>query len=77
VIPRSLQKQMIKRNIITRQDLWDFIQAHKTKSKERFGGWLLSQEINRRDKMIMAIDLWNDMINQKLELSDTLSEKVT
>jgi len=55
---------MIKKNLITRQNLWDFIQEHRNKPKDEFGGWLLGQEIDRKDKIIMAIDLWNDSIKE-------------
>ena len=58
---------MKKKNAkITRQDLWDFIQEHKNKEKDEFGGWLINQEINRTDKQIMAIDNWNETI-EKIE----------
>jgi len=66
-ISETLKKQMIKENLIKRQDLWDFIQAHKDESKNVFGGWLLGQEVVRTDKIIMAVDLWDDMVYQKLE----------
>ena len=69
-ISSSLLKQMIKENLITREDLWQFIQVHKDKTKDEFGSWLLGQEVRRTDKMIMAIDLWNDMVQQKLEQQD-------
>ena len=65
-VARSLLKQMTKENLITRQELWDFIQEHKNKPKDEFGGWLIGQEIRRTDKMIMAIDLWNEAVHQKL-----------
>ena len=65
-IPRSLREQMTKENLITREDLWRFIQEHKDKTKDEFGGWLIGQEVIRTDKMIMAVDLWNDVVQQKL-----------
>jgi len=67
MISRSLLKQMIKENEITREDLWRFIQAHKDETKDEFGGWLIVQEVaERTDKLIMAIDLWNDAVYEKL-----------
>jgi len=65
-IPRSLQKEMTKENLIIRQDLWDFIQEHKDKTKDEFGGWLLGQEIRRTDKIIRAVDLWNEVAKEFL-----------
>ena len=65
-ISRSLREQMTEENLIKRIDLWNFIQDHKERTRDEFGGWLLMQEIRRTDKMIMAIDLWNDMVQQKL-----------
>lgn len=64
---RSLLKQMTKDNLIIRIDLWNFIQEHKGKTKDEFGGWLINQEVNRTDKIIMAIDLWNETVGNKLE----------
>jgi len=66
IIPRSLFKQMTKDNRILREDLWRFLQEHKDKTKDEFGGWLIVQEVRRTDKIIMAIDLWNDSVNEKL-----------
>jgi len=65
-ISETLLKQMTTReNLITRQDLWDFIQEHKMRTKDEFGGWLIGQEVRRTNKIIMAIDLWNDAVEQK------------
>lgn len=66
-ISRSLFKQMGKDNRITREDLWRFIQEHKDKAKSEFGGWLIGQEVTRTDKMIMAVDLWNEAVTEKLK----------
>ena len=66
MIPRSLFKQMTKDNRILREDLWRFLQEHKDKTKDEFGGWLIGQELKRTDKIIMAIDLWNDSITEKM-----------
>lgn len=66
-ISRSLLKQMVKENRITREDLWRFIQAHKDKTKDEFGGWLIGEEVVRTDKMVMAIDLWNDAVTEKIK----------
>lgn len=66
-ISRSLLKQMTKENRITREDLWRFLQEHKDKTKDEFGGWLIGQEVVRTDKMVMAIDLWNDAVTEKLK----------
>ena len=57
---------MTKDNRILREDLWRFLQEHKDKTKDEFGGWLIVQEVRRTDKIIMAIDLWNDSVNEKL-----------
>ena len=65
-VPRSLREQMTEENLIKRIDLWNFVQAHKGRPKDEFGGWLLGQEIRRTDKIIMAVDLWNDVVGQKL-----------
>jgi len=65
-ISQSLRKQMTEENLIKRIDLWNFIQDHKGKTMDEFGGWLIGQEVRRTDKMIMAIDLWNEMTEQKL-----------
>lgn len=65
-ISRSLREQMTWENLIKRIDLWNFIQDHKEQAKDEFGGWLIGQEVRRTDKMIMAVDLWNEMIEQKL-----------
>ena len=64
-ISQSLREQMTRGNLIKRIDLWNFIQDHKGKTRDEFGGWLVSQEVRRTEKMIMAVDLWNEMIEQK------------
>jgi len=66
-ISRSLRQQMTMENLIKRIDVWDFIQQHKEQTKDEFGGWLIGQEVRRTDKMIMAIDLWNEMVQQLAE----------
>lgn len=64
-ISSTLIKQMTKENLITRQNLWDFLQTHKNESKDDFGGWLIGQEVTRTDNVIMAVDLWNDVVEGK------------
>ncbi len=66
-ISKSLREQMTAENLIRRRDLWNFIEEHKDQTKDQFGGWLILQEVRRTDKMIMAVDLWNDMVYQKLK----------
>jgi hypothetical protein len=63
----DLIKKMNEKNIIKRIDLWNFIQEHKDKTKDEFGGWLIGQEIESTSKIIMAIDLWNKVISDRLK----------
>lgn len=45
---------------ITPQDLWDFIQAHKDKTKGEFGGFTLGQKFRPSDKIMKAVLFWNE-----------------
>jgi hypothetical protein len=65
--PELIKKHMNEKGIIKRIDLWNFIQEHKDKTKDEFGGWLIGQEIEATSKIIMAIDLWNEVISDRLK----------
>lgn len=47
---------------IRRVELWKFVQGLKNLTPDEFGGWLIGQEIHPKSKIIRAIDLWNNTV---------------
>lgn len=51
---------MSKKKGITPRDVWDFIQSHKSETKEEFGGFMLGQSCRSSDKIVKAVLFWNE-----------------
>jgi hypothetical protein len=55
---------MSERNEITHEDIWNFVQEHKNKTKKQFGGWLLGQTFNPSGSIIKALLEYNEKFTE-------------
>lgn len=52
----------MQREEITHEELWEFVQEHKNKTKDQFGSWLIGQSYNSRSKVMKAILEYNEKL---------------
>ncbi len=55
-----MTKEKPKTNKITYDEIWDFIQTHKNKTKAQFGNWTIEQTFRLTDKIFKAIVRYNN-----------------